>query len=250
MVVALQDRTALVTGGTTGIGHAVAKDLIEAGARVLITGQDAGRVASAAAALGPRAAGFAADSRSVAACDLLAEHARALFGHLDILVANAGVTWMGRIEEVSESSFDGQMAINFKGAFFTVQKCLPLLRTGASIVMTASCLDEKGIPGVGVYSASKAAVRSLVRTLAAELADRGIRVNSVAPGPIDTPIYDKLSADPGQAERYRREEAGATLMKRMGNPAEVARVVTFLASDAASFMTGANVRVDGGWTDI
>jgi NAD(P)-dependent dehydrogenase (short-subunit alcohol dehydrogenase family) len=121
---------------------------------------------------------------------------------------------------------------------------------GGSIVLTSSCLDELGLPKMGVYSASKAAVRSLVRTLAAELASRGIRVNSFAPGPIDTPIFDKLAGSADEAEAARRAEAGETALKRVGAPDEVAKVALFLASSASSYVTGANFRVDGGWTDL
>ncbi|MGH6880297.1 SDR family NAD(P)-dependent oxidoreductase [Hypericibacter sp.] len=250
MQIDLAGKHALVTGGTTGIGFAAAKALAEAGARVMITGQNADRVRNAASQLGPHALGVVADNRSVDAIARVAAQARDVFGKLDILVANAGVTWSAPIEQVSEADFDAQMAINFRGSFFAVQKCLPLMGRGGSIVMTSSCLDAKGIPGMAVYSASKAAVRSLVRTLAAELAARGIRVNSVAPGPIDTPIYDKLGLSPADADKVRNEEAQATIMKRLGAPSEVGQAILFLASDAASYVTGANLRVDGGWTDI
>ncbi|QEX22649.1 short-chain dehydrogenase [Hypericibacter adhaerens] len=250
MEISLRNKSALVTGGTTGIGFAAAQTLVEAGARVMITGQNAERVQAAATRLGSPAIGIVADNRSVEAIAAVARQARERFGRLDILVANAGVTWSARIEEVSEADFDAQMAINFKGSFFAIQKCLPLMDRGGSVVLTSSCLDAKGVPAMAVYSASKAAVRSLVRTLAAELAPRGIRVNSVAPGPIDTPIYDKIGLSSADADRLRDEEARATVMKRMGQPEEVGRAILFLASDAAAYVTGADLRVDGGWTDI
>jgi NAD(P)-dependent dehydrogenase (short-subunit alcohol dehydrogenase family) len=243
-------KLALVTGGTTGIGHAIAATLVAAGARVIFTGQDAGRVEAAAERLGPQAIGVTADNRSLADVERLAQRVRETFGRLDTLVANAGVTWTARIEDVTEADFDAQMAINFKGNFFVIQKCLPLMPQGSSIVMTSSANDAKGFPSMAVYSASKAAIRSLVRTLAIELADRGIRVNSVAPGPIDTPIYEKIGLSADATEKLRRDEAGLTTMKRMGQPEEVGRAVLFLASEQASYVTGANLRVDGGWADI
>jgi NAD(P)-dependent dehydrogenase (short-subunit alcohol dehydrogenase family) len=243
-------KRAVVTGATTGIGFAVAKALIEAGCRVVVTGQNEERVAAANLALGESAIGVVADCRSLTDIRRAISRARETLGQVDVLFANAGVTWPGMIEAVSESSFDDQMDINFRGAFFSIQQCLPLMSAGGSIIMTSSCMDEKGYPGMAVYSASKAAVRSLVRSLAAELADRQIRVNSVAPGPIDTPIFDKLSPSRAEAEKARRDEANETVMKRLGGADEVAKAVLFLASDQASYITGANLRVDGGWTDL
>jgi NAD(P)-dependent dehydrogenase (short-subunit alcohol dehydrogenase family) len=246
----MSGRCALVTGGTTGIGYAIAEALIGAGARVMISGQDAGRVATACERLGPQALGVIADNRYVAQVEQLAEQARTRLGRVDTLVANAGVTWTAKIEDVTEADFDAQMGINLKGNYFAIQKCLPLMPRGASIVMTSSGNDSMGFDQMSVYSATKAAIRSLVRSLAVELAPRAIRVNSVAPGPIDTPIYEKIGLSPEATEQLRRDEANLTVLKRMGKPHEVGKAVLFLASDAASYITGANLRVDGGWADI
>lgn len=250
MSLELTGKTALVTGGTTGIGFATAQALLAAGAMVIVTGQNPDRVEAAAGRLGPKATGIVADNRSMADIARLAEAVRQRCGSLSILVPNAGVTWAGPLEAVTEDEFDGQFAINLKGNFFIVQNCLPFMKPGSSIVMLASAYDAKGVATMGIYSATKAAIRSLVRTLATELAPRGIRVNSVAPGPIDTPIYEKIGLSPADTEKLRTDEANITLLKRMGAPEEVGRAIAFLASDAASYITGANLRVDGGWTDI
>jgi NAD(P)-dependent dehydrogenase (short-subunit alcohol dehydrogenase family) len=246
----MSGKHALVTGGTTGIGHAIAEALIGAGARVMISGQDPKRVKAAEQRLGSNAIGVVADNRSVAQIGQLADRVRGQFGRLDTLIANAGVTWTARIEDVTEADFDAQMAINLTGNYFAIQKCLPLMPRGASIVMTSSGNDSMGFDQMSVYSASKAAIRSLVRSLAVELSPRGIRVNSVAPGPIDTPIYEKIGLSPEATEQLRRDEANLTVLKRMGKPQEVGQAALFLAGDAASYITGANLRVDGGWADI
>lgn len=243
-------KTALVTGGTTGIGYAIAAALADAGAKVIITGADAGRVEAAVKTLGASASGIVADNRKVGDVAAMAAQVKQRVTQLDCLVANAGVTWTSKIEDVTEADYDGQWGINVKGNYFAIQKCLPLMPRGSSIVMTASANDSMGFDSMSVYSMTKAAIRSLVRSLSVELAPRGIRVNSVAPGPIDTPIYEKIGLSPEATEQMRKDEANLTLLKRMGQPEEVGRAALFLASDAASFITAANLRVDGGWADI
>jgi len=265
----LAGKTALVTGATTGIGRAAAALFLAEGARVAITGQDAGRLEDARTALAgiagtTGAAGAAgagavhavrADARSVADLAALPGLVEEAFGAppdggLDVLFVNAGVTWPGPLDAVDEAAFDGQVAINFKGPFFTVQRLLPLLRPGASVVLTTSCLDEMGLAGMSVYAATKAAVRSLARTLSAELVGRGVRVNAVAPGPTDTPIYGKLGMPPEDLAAFAGSVAAQVPMRRFGTADEIARAALFLASDDSGFMLGHELVVDGGWSAL
>ncbi|HEV8313032.1 MAG TPA: SDR family NAD(P)-dependent oxidoreductase, partial [Burkholderiaceae bacterium] len=188
----LAGKTALITGGTTGIGRATAEAFLSEGARVAITGQNAERVAEAAAALGPNAIGLRADASSADDMAEVARHLKAAFGALDIVFANAGIAKPRPLADVDEAHLDEQFDVNVKGVINTVQKTLPLLRNPASIILTASTVAELGTAGMSVYAATKAAVRSLARSLSAELAPQGVRVNVVSPGPIETPIFGKL----------------------------------------------------------
>lgn len=248
----LDGRTALVTGGTTGLGYATAERLLAEGvARLVITGQDKGRVAEAAAGLGERVVGVAADVRSLPDLERLAERARdALGGRLDILFANAGVGTFGPIETVDERFYDDQFAINVKGVFFTVQKLAPLMGEGASIVLNASAVNAKGLPGGHVYFATKAAVRSLARTLAAELAPRGIRVNAVSPGLVPTQFQGKMGMPKEALDGFAGMVAGQAPLGRLGRPEEIAGAVVFLASPDASYVTAVDLAVDGGWMNV
>jgi len=246
----LDGKAALITGGTSGIGLATARLFLEEGARVAITGQDEGRIAEAAEQLGDGVAAVRAEMSSLKDIEAMVEEARDRFGGLDVLFVNAGVTWAAPFGEVDEQAFDGQVAINLKGPFFTVQKAAPVLNEGASVILTTSNLGEMGMPGMSVYSASKAALRSLARTLAAELVGRGVRVNALAPGPTETPIYGKLGMPPEAVEAMAGQIAGQIPMKRFGRPEEIARAALFLASDDSSFVLGEEVLVDGGWTRL
>lgn len=243
-------KTAVITGGTSGIGLATARKFSELGARVLIVGSSARSVDAALKALGPDAAGVAADLADTGALDGLKALVERSGGKVDTLVCNAGICLTSRIDSLDEAAFDREMAINVKAALFTVKTCLPFMGPGATILFTTSVNDVLGLPGQIVYSATKAALRSAVRTLAAELAPRGIRVNSVAPGPIDTPIFDKFSSDPKVVAAAKEFEANLTQAKRLGRPGEIADAFAFLASDGATYVNGANLRVDGGWADI
>ena len=246
----LDGKTALITGATSGIGWATARLFMEEGARVAITGQDEGRLVEAADALGGDVLAVRTEMRSLSDIDAMIGEVEEAFGGLDVLFANAGVTWASPFAQEDEESFDGQVDINLKGPFFVVQRAEPILNEGASVVLTTSTLDEMGMPGMGVYAASKAAVRSLTRSFAAELVERGIRVNAVSPGPIDTPIYSKLGMPPEAVQQMAAGLVEQIPMRRFGRPEEVAKAVLFLASEDSSFVLGEELAVDGGWTQL
>lgn len=246
----LYGKTALITGGTTGIGFATAKLFIAEGARVAFTGQDAGRVEAAAAALGEQALGIRADVSSRSDMAAAAAQIKGAFGMLDAVFANAGIAQPMPFSDVDGANIDNQIDVNFKGVIYTVQSMLPLLNKPSSIVLTSTTMIEQGVAGMSVYAATKAAVRSLARTLSAELAPRGVRVNSISPGLIETPIYGKLGL-PAEAVQ---EWAGQLMTKipaaRFGQADEVARAVLFMASDDSSYMVGENLLFDGGMATL
>ncbi|MGZ5204405.1 MAG: SDR family oxidoreductase [Caldimonas sp.] len=242
-----EGKVALVTGGNSGIGLAVAKALVDEDARVVIAGRNPDTVASAAAGLGPAAHGVVADTGRLDGIAQIAAATREFGGgRLDVVFANAGVAGFGLIDTVSEAQWDELMDINLKGVYFTVQKSLPLMGQGGAIVLNASVAAGKGDPGGSLYAASKAGVRSLGRNLAAELVGRGIRVNVVSPGPIETPIFTRSGMSAEATAKLKSAWAERNPMKRFGTPDEVAATVLFLASDAASYITGVDLLVDGG----
>ena len=242
----LTGKTALITGGTTGIGMATAKLFIREGARVAVTGQDPERVRQAGIELGDGALALRADVASRA--DMLAAAARLKedFGTLDIVFANAGIAQPMPFSDVDEQNIDNQIGVNFKGVIYTVQSMLPLMNNPSSIVLTSTTMIEKGIAGMSVYSATKAAVRSLARTLSAEFAPRGVRVNVISPGLVDTPIYGKLGLPPEAVKAWAEQLLATVPAGRFGQADEVARAVLFLASDDSSYMMGENLLFDGG----
>ena len=240
-------KVALVTGGNSGIGLAVARGLVAEGARVVVAGRDAESVAAAVAGLGAMACGVAADAGSLAGIDRVVGAAREFGGgRLDIVFANAGVATFGPLGSTTEAQYDALMAINVKGVYFTVQKAVALMQQGGSIVLNASVAASRGNPAGSLYGASKAAVRSLARTFGAELVGRGIRVNVVSPGPIETPLYARTGLTADAAAALKGTWAERNPMKRFGSVDEVAAAVLFLASDAASYVTGVELPVDGG----
>jgi NAD(P)-dependent dehydrogenase (short-subunit alcohol dehydrogenase family) len=240
-----EGKTAVITGGTTGIGFSTAKLLVSEGAKVVITGRTAATVESAEKELGPSARAIVADTSKLADLDLVVELAKSHLGRVDFVFVNAGIAKFAPFDSVDERLWDEQHDINVRGAFFAVQRLVPLVPAGGAIVLDASIVALKGLAGTTAYAASKAALRSLGRTLATELLQRGIRVNVVSPGPVTTPILDKSNLPPearaGLIEQFRE----AVPMKRLGLPEEVARAAVFLAFDA-TFTTGADLPVDGG----
>jgi NAD(P)-dependent dehydrogenase (short-subunit alcohol dehydrogenase family) len=191
-----------------------------------------------------------ADVSRLADVDKLYEEVSQKLGKIDVLFVNAGVAKFGPLAETSESTYDEQFDINIKGAYFTIQKALPFLNDGASIILNTSVADSKGTAGTSAYAATKAALRSLARTAAAELAGRGIRVNTVAPGPIVTPIFDRTGLPKQAVEEFAKQIVDQVPLKRFGQPEEVAGVVAFLASQDASYITGTEINVDGGLGQI
>lgn len=238
----LKGKTALITGGTTGIGLATAQVFHAEGARVFVTGRNPKTLAEARAVLPPEVEIIQADSADLADLDHLIGTLRSKVDRLDILYVNAGIAAFQPLELADEGHWDGQMDTNLKGPFFLTQKALPLLRKGSSVIFTSSVVSQKGFVGTAAYTASKAGLAGLARALATELAPIGIRVNSVAPGPIDTPIQIKLGLPAEAREGFMQRVS----LSRFGTSAEVAKAVLFLASEDASFVTGEELVVDGG----
>ena len=246
----LEGKVAVVTGGNSGIGLATAKRLQEEGAKVVIAGRSRKTLDEAVKTIGNGVIAVQADVSKLTDVDkLFAEVSRKL-GKIDVLFVNAGIATFAPFSETSESAYDQQFDINIKGAYFTIQKALPLLNDGASIILNTSVADRKGTVGASAYSATKAALRSLARTVAAELAGRGIRVNTVAPGPIATPIFGRAGLPKEAVDEIAKEIVAKVPMKRFGQPEEVAGVVAFLASQDASYITGVEINVDGGYGQI
>ena len=246
----LSGKTAVVTGGSSGIGLATACLFVEHGARVAITGRDPKTLANAASRLGDRGFAVEADVRSLEQLRAAATTVASMFGTVDVLFANAGVAYSTPIDATDEARYEEIMAINIKGVFFTVQAFLPLMRPGSSIVLNTSWLADTGTPGLSLLSASKAAVRSLSRTLAAELLPRSIRVNAVSPGAMLTPIHAKTGLTTEQQAAFAERMRERIPLGRFGEAADVAAATLFLASDASSYMLGAEIAIDGGFAQL
>lgn len=250
LTMTLQDKTALITGGSSGIGLASARALRREGALVAITGRRCDALEAARAELGSDVLIIEGDVSNLDDLQRMRDAVDAKFGHLDILFANAGLAIATPLETCDEATYSRIMDINVKGTFFTVQAVLPLMREGGSIILNTSWLNQVGAPGRALLSASKAAVRSFARTMAAELLPRRIRVNAISPGSIETPLH-RQSGQSEEAFRAYAERVGSQVpMGRMGRAEEIAAGVVFLASDASSYMLGAEMVMDGGRAEL
>lgn len=246
----LANKVALITGGSSGIGLGIAKSFIAEGAAVVITGRSQASLDSAVEQLGANATGIQGDVSSLADLTKIYQQVAERFGQLDILVANAGVYVLNTLEGFTEEQFDKVSDINFKGVFFTVQKALPVLKQGASVILISSTVNGKGIPNHSAYSATKAAVRSLARSFSADLLPLKIRVNTLSPGPIDTPVFGTIASSADEARQIADNMGNFTPVKRLGTPAEIGAAAVYLASDDAAYLLGSEILVDGGLRDL
>ncbi|WP_248746976.1 glucose 1-dehydrogenase [Pseudomonas sp. MWU12-2037] len=246
----LQGKIAVITGGSSGIGLATAQRFVEEGAYVFITGRRQAELDKAVALIGRNVTAVQGDVSSSEDLNRLYEVVEREKGCIDVLVANSGIVDPTYLNDISVEHYDGTFDINVKGLLFTVQKALPLIRDGGSIILTASIAATKGIPGYGTYSATKAAVRSFARTWTLELQDRGIRVNSLSPGPVDTPIMESQASTQEQVDQLKASFAKAVPLGRLGRPEEIASAALFLASDDSSFVAGIDLCVDGGMAQV
>lgn len=242
----LEGKVTVVTGGNSGIGLATAKQFSDEGARVAISGRSQKTLDEAAKLLGKEALIVQADVAKLADADKLFSAVERRFGKIDVLFVNAGIAKFVPVDQVSEEVYDEMFNINAKGAYFTIRKALPYLNDGASIILNTSVVSHKGFPAASVYSGTKAAMRSFTRTLANELAARNIRVNAVAPGPIETPIFERNGITQEERDDFAKNVIPTIPLKRFGKPEEIATAVAFLASKDASFITGVELDVDGG----
>ncbi|HSA74781.1 MAG TPA: glucose 1-dehydrogenase [Candidatus Nitrosocosmicus sp.] len=246
----LEGKIAVITGGNSGIGLATAKRFVGEGAYVFITGRRQTELNIAINDIGKNVTDVQGDVSNFADLDRLYSIVKQQKGHIDILFANAGLGEFATLGEISEAHYDKTFSVNVKGLLFTVQKAIPLFKDGGSIVLNSSIAASKGVEGFSVYSASKAAVRSFARTWTVDLRHHKIRVNAISPGPIDTQAFSDLMQNEQQSRQLKKDLVSNVPLRRMGTPDEVAKVVTFLASDESSYVTGIELFVDGGAAQI
>jgi NAD(P)-dependent dehydrogenase (short-subunit alcohol dehydrogenase family) len=246
----LEGKVVLITGGTNGIGLASARLFKANGARLAVTGRDPESLAAAQEELGSDALVVASQAGDLAEVDALLAQVKERFGRLDVLFLNAGLSSPAPFEQVTEDQFDAIVGLNFKAAFFTIQKALPLFGDSASVIVTTSITNQTGTPNFSVYGASKAALRSLVQSLGLALIGRGIRVNAISPGPIDTNAFQRLKLPRERVEAIHADIRAKSPIKRFGSADEVAKVALFLASDDAAYIVGEEIVVDGGLTHV
>jgi NAD(P)-dependent dehydrogenase (short-subunit alcohol dehydrogenase family) len=246
----LDGKVAVITGGNSGMGLATAQRFVAEGAYVFITGRRQAELDKAVKLIGKNVTGVQGDVSNLADLDRLYATVKEKKGHVDVLFANAGIGEFGTIGSITEEHFDKIFDVNVRGLVFSVQKALPLFRDGGSIILNASIASIKGIPAFGVYSASKAAVRSFARSWTLDLKDRKIRVNTLSPGPIDTPILKGLGSTEAEVEQVKSHLVSQVPLGRIGTSDEIAKVALFLASDDSSFVAGVELFVDGGMAQI
>jgi NAD(P)-dependent dehydrogenase (short-subunit alcohol dehydrogenase family) len=246
----LEGKVAVITGGNSGIGFATAKRFVAEGAYVFITGRRQSELNAAVRGIGKNVTDVQGDVSNLADLDRLYSIVKQQQGRIDILFANAGLGEFATLREISEVHFDKTFGVNVKGLLFSVQKAVPLFKDGGSIILNSSIAASKGVEGFSVYSASKAAVRSFARTLTVDLRHRKIRVNAISPGQIETPALNDLMKNEEQSSQLKKDLVSTVPLRRMGTPDEVAKVVTFLASDESSYVTGIELFVDGGVAQI
>lgn len=246
----LDGKVAVVTGGGSGIGLGIARRFIAEGARVAITGRTQNTLDQALRELGPTATGISGDVSKLGDLERIYREVGDRLGKIDALVVNAGVYILGPLSDFTEEQFDKVSDINFKGAFFSVQKALPFLKDGSSVVLVSSTVNGKGVPNHAAYAATKAAVRSLARSFSADLLGRKIRVNTLTPGPIDTPVFRTVTSNENEAKAMAAAMGDFAPVKRLGTADEIASAAAFLASDESRYMLAAELLVDGGVRDL
>jgi len=246
----LSGKIAVITGGNSGMGLATAQLFAKEGAKVIITGRRQKVLDEAVESIGADAEGVLGDVSRLSDLDKLHDHVKAKYGRVDVIFANAGLGSLAPIDQVTEAQFDETFNVNVKGTYFTVQKLLPLVPDGGSIILNASIASSKGMEAFSVYSATKAAVRSLARTLTTDLKARKIRVNAISPGPIDTPIFGKTGLTEQEIEGFKSGITSQVPLGRIGLPEEIAKPALFLASDDSSYISGIELTVDGGMAQV